>query len=55
VWIVDPAGHLVEVFSMESGRPPTLVATASDEASVRLPPFDLDLDVRRLWTSEKPE
>ena len=32
-----------------------LVTTASDEEAVRLPPFELDIDVRRLWTSSKPE
>jgi Uma2 family endonuclease len=54
VWIVDPVGHLVEVFAPERGKP-ALVATASDEAAARLPPFDLDIDVRRLWTSSEPD
>ena len=50
VWIVDPATNLIQVFSPENGKP-ALIATASDEETVRLPPFDLDLDPRRPWVS----
>jgi len=53
VWIIEPAGHLVQVFGGRDGKP-VLVTTASDEQGVRLPPFDLEIDVRRLWTSPKP-
>lgn len=53
VWIIDPIAHLVQVFAPQSGKP-ALVATASDEERARLPPFDLDIDVRRMWTSAKP-
>jgi hypothetical protein len=31
-----------------------LLLTASDEERIQLPPFDIDLDVRRLWLSAKP-
>ncbi len=54
VWIVDPAANLIQVFAPENGKP-ALIATASDEASVRLPPFELDLDPRRLWVSPPSE
>jgi hypothetical protein len=40
----------VQVFGAMDGKP-VQVATASTEATARLPPFDLDIDVRRLWTS----
>jgi Uma2 family endonuclease len=52
VWIVEPTLHLVQVFAGENGKP-VLVATASDEEGARLAPFDLEIDVRRLWTSGK--
>jgi Uma2 family endonuclease len=51
VWLIDPAGQIVEVFSPRDGLP-TVVMTASDEESIVLPPFDLALDVRRLWGTE---
>jgi Uma2 family endonuclease len=54
VWIIEPIGHVVQVFAAQDGKP-VLVTSASDEEAVRLPPFDLDIDVRRLWTSPKPE
>jgi len=54
VWIIEPIGHLVQVFGAQNGKP-VLVITVSDEESARLPPFDLELDVRRLWTSPKPQ
>jgi Uma2 family endonuclease len=54
VWLVDPVGQIVEVFSPRDGLP-TLLMTASDEERIILPPFDLALDVRRLWgTDPKP-
>lgn len=51
VWIIDPVMHLIEVFAPENGKP-VLVVTASDEETTRLPPFDLDLDPRKLWVRE---
>jgi Uma2 family endonuclease len=48
VWIVEPSLHLNQVFAGQGGKP-TLVATASDEPAARLPPFDLEMDVRRMW------
>lgn len=54
VWIIEPNAHLVQVFEAKDGKP-VLLITASDEERVRLPPFDLDIDVRQLWTSPKPE
>jgi Uma2 family endonuclease len=54
VWIIEPIGHLVQVFGAQNGKP-VLITTASDEERGRLDPFDLEIDVRRLWTSPKPE
>lgn len=51
IWIVDPEVHLVQVFVPESGRP-LLLASASDENSVRLPPFDLDVEPSRWWIAK---
>ncbi len=48
IWIVDPEIRLVQVYAAENGRP-TLIATASDEDAVRLPPFDLDMHPGRWW------
>jgi Uma2 family endonuclease len=53
VWIVEPIGHVVQVFGAQDGKP-VLITTASDEEAARLPPFDLEIDVRRLWTSATP-
>jgi Uma2 family endonuclease len=53
VWIIDPIDHLVQVFGAHDGKP-VLVKTASDEGNARLPPFDLEIDVRRLWTAATP-
>jgi Uma2 family endonuclease len=53
VWIVEPSLHLVQVFAGQQGKP-TLVATASDQPAARLPPFDLEMDIRRMWTSPNP-
>jgi Uma2 family endonuclease len=50
VWIIEPTLRLVQVFAAEGGKP-VLVTTVSDEAAARLAPFDLEIDVRRLWTS----
>ena len=52
VWFVDPERRLVEVFACEGGRP-VLVATASEEDDVRLPPFDLDVHPRRWWVDAR--
>ena len=54
VWIIEPTDHLVQVFSLQNGNA-VLVTTASDECAVRLPPFDLGIDVRRLWISARTE
>jgi Uma2 family endonuclease len=53
VWLVDPVGQIVEVFVERAGLPAVLV-TASDEEAMVLPPFDVALDVRRLWVDPKP-
>jgi len=55
VWIIDPALHLVEVFGKGGDGRPVLAATASHDEAARLPPFDLDIDARKLWTSAMPE
>ena len=54
VWIVDPNAHLLQVFAPENEKP-AIIATASDEVSVRLPPFDLEFDPRALFIHPKPE
>lgn len=54
VWIVDPEVHLIQVFAAKDARP-VLVATGSAEEAIRLPPFDLDLDVRQLWIGPPPD
>lgn len=48
IWMVDPEVRLVQVYAPENGRP-SLVATASDEDALRLPPFDLDVHPSRWW------
>jgi Uma2 family endonuclease len=48
ICLVDPEVFLVQVFVPENGRP-LLFATASDEETVRLPPFDLDLSPKTWW------
>jgi len=48
VWIIDPAAHLIEVFDTERGRP-SLVMTAKENETTRLPPFDLDIDLSGWW------
>ena len=53
IWIVDPEVRLVEVFSPVDGRP-TLIASASDEETFRLPPFELDLHPSRWWLEQNP-
>jgi Uma2 family endonuclease len=53
VWIIHPVDHLVQVFGALDGKP-VLLTTASDEEAARLPPFDLELDVRRLWVTPEP-
>jgi Uma2 family endonuclease len=50
VWIVDPEAKLVQVFAPRDGKP-LLLATASEEPEVALPPFELPIDVRLLWGS----
>jgi len=51
IWYVDPENRLVQVFAPESGKP-ALIATASDEGTVRLPPFDLDISPQRWWIAK---
>jgi Uma2 family endonuclease len=52
VWICDPDTRLLEVFAGHTGKP-TLVAQASDETAVVLPPFDFAFDVARFWWPEE--
>jgi len=52
VWIVDPVLHLVEVFETLDGRP-FLTATASEDETTRLPPFDLDISFGVFWMPEE--
>ncbi|MBI2390054.1 MAG: Uma2 family endonuclease [Deltaproteobacteria bacterium] len=51
IWLVDPEARLIEVFVPVDGNP-TLIATASDEEPIRLPPFELDLHPVRYWLDE---
>ena len=48
MWLIDPALHGVEVYVTERGHP-MLVATAKEDETTRLPPFDLDIDLSRWW------
>ena len=47
-WLVDPDLRTVEVYHT-TGRDPTLVATASDDDTVVLPPFDLPIAIGDWW------
>lgn len=47
-WIVDPAAQSIEVYVSLDGRP-LMIATATDEPDVLLPPFDHPMDVGGLW------
>jgi Uma2 family endonuclease len=47
-WIVDPMRRLVEVFETIDGRP-ALTATAKDDESVMLPPFNGETAVSSWW------
>ncbi|MBX3233073.1 MAG: Uma2 family endonuclease [Labilithrix sp.] len=53
IWIVDPGARLVQVYASQASRA-VLVATATDEDAVRLPPFDLDVHPARWWLPEEP-
>jgi hypothetical protein len=44
--------HGIEVYVTERGHP-MLVATAKEDETTRLPPFDLDLDLSRWWFPTK--
>jgi Uma2 family endonuclease len=48
MWLIDPAMHGVEVYVTERGHP-MLVATAKEDETTRLPPFDLDIDLSGWW------
>lgn len=48
IWFVDPELRLLQVFVPEKGQP-MLVATASEEDIILLPPFDVDLSPVRWW------
>ncbi len=48
VWLVDPALRLVEVYETARERP-TLVATARDDESAELPPFEHTFAVGGWW------
>jgi Uma2 family endonuclease len=48
IWIVDPGVRTVEVYTPRKGEAARIAAAKHDE-SARLPPFDLDVDLSRLW------
>lgn len=49
VWLVDPEARLVEVFETRAGKP-TLIATAADDETVALHPFQsVPIELTRLW------
>lgn len=52
VWIVVPEARTIEVYESR-GSVAALIATASGDDVVVLPPFDLPLDVGALWKPEK--
>jgi Uma2 family endonuclease len=47
-WLVDPELRSVEVYETR-GDVPALVATAKDDDTVPLPPFDSTIEVARYW------
>jgi Uma2 family endonuclease len=48
IWLIDPAAYLVEVYDTDRGHP-RLIATAKEDETVRLPPFDLEISLARWW------
>lgn len=48
IWIVNPIARMVQVFAIREGKP-LLVASASDETDIQLPPFDLDVHPVQWW------
>lgn len=52
IWIVDPDVCLVEVYRPVDGHP-LLVEVAEENDRMRLPPFDLEIDISRLWLPSK--
>jgi Uma2 family endonuclease len=47
-WLVDPALKTIEVYETVSGRP-ALAATARDNATLELPPFEGSIELTGLW------
>jgi len=54
LWLVDPTGRSVEVYTLERGRW-VVTATVGGDERVRLPPFEVvELDLSRLWFGPPP-
>jgi Uma2 family endonuclease len=57
LWLVnpDPQVRVVQILHLNDSLQWLIHATASDEASVRLPPFEeIELPLQRLWLEGKP-
>lgn len=50
VWLIDPEQRALEVYETGSGMP-VLIGAGTDEETVAPPPFELPLDLGRLWRS----
>ncbi|MDC3961812.1 Uma2 family endonuclease [Polyangium jinanense] len=53
VWLIDPEIRLLEVWQTERERP-LLVASAAEDETPRLPPFDLEINLAPFWILPKP-
>lgn len=52
IWLIDPALRTVEVFETHNERP-MLVATAKEDDTLRLPPFELEISLAPFWMPPK--
>jgi len=52
IWLVDPMHQIVEVFQTLNGFP-ALMEVGVENDRMRLPPFDLEIDISRLWLPSK--
>lgn len=49
LWLIDPDGRTLEVFSLESGRWTRVSAHAEDEKVRAVPFHDIEIELRNLW------
>jgi hypothetical protein len=55
VWLVDPALHLIEVFSPSPDGLPVLTLSADEDDVLVLPPFEGEIDVGAWWLPQAPK